>query len=201
MTKDIWVTSDTHYNHAGIINFVDYHGQRVRDFDTVDQMNDCLIESWNSVVKPGDRVYHCGDVFFGDREKFEKDWPKFNGSKRLLLGNHDDGKYLAKGGFFQKVGMWKMLPEYNLLLSHVAIHIYSLFRGKDLQKPMLNVHGHIHRLPEARGPYKNVSVERTNYTPVHIDELAKLATEYRDVTWEEDREWLHVDPPKESNIV
>jgi calcineurin-like phosphoesterase family protein len=173
MTRNIWVTSDTHYNHAGILGFTDYQGQLVRDFDTVDAMNECLLESWNSVVKPGDLVYHLGDVFFGDKEKFEKDWPKFNGSKRLLLGNHDDGKYLAKGSFFQKIGLWRMFPELGILMSHVPLHEMSLYRGKDLTRPMTNIHGHIHRLDSAPGPYRNVCVEKTNYTPIHIEELRR----------------------------
>ena len=191
MSRDIWVTSDTHYNHAGIITFTDYQGQRVRDFDTVEQMNECLLDSWNECVKPGDLVYHLGDVFFGDREVFEKDWPKFNGSKRLLLGNHDDGKYLAKGAFFQKIGMWRMFPELGILLSHVPLHEMSLYRGKDLERPMLCCHGHIHRLDSPRGPYHNVCVEKTNYIPVHIDELAAKAKYYREVQWEIDRPFFH----------
>jgi len=173
MSRNIWVTSDTHYNHAGILGFTDYQGQRVREFDTVEDMNDCLLTCWNSVVKPGDLVYHLGDVFFGDKEVFERDWPKFNGSKRLLLGNHDDGKYLAKGAFFQKVGLWRMFPELGILMSHVPLHEMSLYRGKDLTRPMINVHGHIHRLDAAPGPYRNVSVEKTDYTPIHIEELRR----------------------------
>jgi calcineurin-like phosphoesterase family protein len=134
-------------------------------------MNECIIDSWNSVVKPGDIVYHLGDVFFGDRMKFQKDWPKFNGSKRLIVGNHDDIPYLSSGGFFKKVSMWRMFPEFGLMLSHVPLHISSLYRGSDLENPLFNVHGHIHTMESPEGGYKNVSVEAINYTPVNIEEL------------------------------
>ena len=73
MSRNIWVTSDTHYNHAAILGFIDYQGQRVRDFASVEEMNECLLDSWNSVVKPGDLVYHLGDVFMGDKEVFPFD--------------------------------------------------------------------------------------------------------------------------------
>jgi calcineurin-like phosphoesterase family protein len=180
MSRDIWITSDSHYNHANIIKFIDYKGNRTREFDDVDQMNECILERWNSVVKPGDIVYHLGDVFFGDKEKFKKDWPKFNGSKRLIVGNHDDIPFLSSGGFFKKVLMWRMFPEYNLMLSHVPLHISSLYRGADMSAPLYNVHGHIHTMDSPEGPYKCVCVEQTNYTPVNIEDLGVEARKFQE---------------------
>jgi calcineurin-like phosphoesterase family protein len=110
----------------------------------------------------------------GDREWFKKNWPRLNGSKRLIVGNHDDVPFLAGGGFFKKVSMWRMFPEFGLMLSHVPLHASSLRRGPpndpDVQV-LLNVHGHIHQNPSPEGPYRNVSVEVTDYTPVNIEEL------------------------------
>jgi calcineurin-like phosphoesterase family protein len=173
MSRDIWIVSDTHFGHANILNFTDSNtGLKVRpEFDTVEQMNECMIENWNSVVKQGDIVYHLGDVLFGDKENFKVMWPKLKGSKRLIVGNHDDIPFLASGGFFKKVLMWRMFPEFGLLMSHVPLHENSLWRGKDQDKQMVNVHGHIHQNPSPEGPYKCVCVEQINYTPVNIEEL------------------------------
>jgi len=173
MSRDIWVVSDTHFGHANILNFTDSNtGLKVRpEFDTVEQMNECMIENWNSVVKQGDIVYHLGDVLFGDKENFKVMWPKLKGSKRLIVGNHDDIPFLSSGGFFKKVLMWRMFPEFGLLMSHVPLHENSLWRGKDQDKQMVNVHGHIHQNPSPEGPYKCVCVEQINYTPVNIEEL------------------------------
>jgi calcineurin-like phosphoesterase family protein len=141
-------------------------------------MDEYMVEQWNSTVKPGDKVYHLGDVMFGDREYFQKLWPKLHGQKRLIVGNHDDIKFLAGGSFFQKVSMWRMFPEFGLMLSHVPLHINSLYRyppkdNTETFEPvaMLNVHGHIHQNPSPEGPYRNVSVEAIDYTPVNIEEL------------------------------
>jgi len=173
MSRDIWIVSDTHFGHANILNFTDSNtGLKVRpEFDTVEQMNECMIENWNSVVKQGDIVYHLGDVLFGDKENFKVMWPKLKGSKRLIVGNHDDIPFLSSGGFFKKVLMWRMFPEFGLLMSHVPLHENSLWRGKDQDKQMVNVHGHIHQNPSPEGPYKCVCVEQINYTPVNIEEL------------------------------
>jgi len=174
MSKNIWVVSDTHYNHANILKFTDSKtGRRIRpEFDTVEQMNECLLDHWNERVKPGDRVYHLGDVFMGSKEEFQKVWPKFNGSKRLIVGNHDDIKFLSSGGFFQKVYMWRMFPEFGLLMSHVPLHRSSLLRGnpEDLNE-MTNVHGHIHQHASPEGSYINACVEWHDYYPVNIEDL------------------------------
>ena len=179
--KDIWVTSDTHFRHANILKFKDSDGNLVRPgFEDVDAMDEHMIERWNSVVKPGDMVYHLGDVVLGDTEWFKRNWPRLNGSKRLIVGNHDDIKFLASGGFFAKVSMWRMFPEFGLLLTHVPVHEKSLYRypSKDgdadgIAQPvqLLNVHGHIHQHASPPGGYRCVCVEQTNYTPVNIEEL------------------------------
>lgn len=188
MSRDIWIISDTHFRHANILKFVDYDGNPVRShlFKDVDEMDEHMIERWNSVVKNGDIVYHLGDVVFTNTEQdvawFKKNWTRLNGSKRLIVGNHDDIKFLAPGGFFKKVSMWRMFPEFGLLLTHVPVHPSNLkvfvaegdYKEGDVgevQKQFLNVHGHIHQNPSPEGPYKNVSVEAINYTPVNIEEL------------------------------
>ena len=181
MSRDIWVISDTHLFHTNILKFTDGStGKLVRGdrFDNVDQMNECMLENWNSVVKQGDIVYHLGDVVMGDHDQFKKLWPKFKGSKRLIVGNHDDIKFLSTGGFFQKVQMWRMWPEFGLMFSHVPLHPSSLLRltergGKYPEdcETLLNVHGHIHQNPSPEGPYRNVSVEAIDYTPVNIEDL------------------------------
>ena len=185
MSRNIWVSSDLHYNHANIIKFIDYNGNRVRDFDTVEEMNEKLLESHNSVVKPGDLWYNLGDVFMGDRDKFLKDWPKFNGAKRLLVGNHDDIKFLSSGGLFQKIMMWRQFSDMNIVMTHVPIHESGMWRGRDTKAPSLNVHGHIHRMHSPTQMHFNVSVEALNdYTPIHIEDLAVIAKERRE-------EWMN----------
>ena len=165
---DIWVISDTHFGHSNILTFKDQEGNPVRDFSSVEEMNETMIQRWNSVVKQGDRVYHLGDVFFGSKEDFKLLWPRLNGSKRLIVGNHDDIKFLSSGGFFKKVSMWRMFTEFGLILTHTPQHQSSLTgRGEGL----INVHGHIHQNKSPEGPYKCVCVEQTGYYPVHLEDL------------------------------
>jgi len=181
MSSNIWVISDTHFGHDNIIKYCE------RPFKDSAEMDEYILESWNSVVKPGDKVYHLGDVYFGQRmRKGEGAWGNFfsrlNGHKRLILGNHDDGKDQNLLNTFNKIMIWRMFPEFGLLLTHVPVHPSALRRsdkGNDKNPPMLkNIHGHIHnnfvmigdsQVQDKR--YQNVCVEKTKYTPVNIEDL------------------------------
>ena len=176
MGEDIWLVSDTHFFHTNILKFTDEEGNLIRGsrFSSVEEMNQCMMDNWNSVVKPGDKVYHLGDVFMGAKEDFQKFWPKLNGKKNLIVGNQDDIKWLAQKEFFSKIYMWRMFTEFGLLLSHVPIHESGLRRGSptDENAPMLlNVHGHIHQNPSPTKHHRCVCVEQIDYTPINIEEL------------------------------
>ena len=176
MARDIWVISDTHFDHANILTFSDREGRPTRGdrFTDVEDMNEQMIANWNSVVKPGDKVYHLGDVLFGTRKQewMDKNFPRLNGQKRLIVGNHDNIKFMAAGGWWGKIDLWRMFPEFGLLLTHVPVHNSTLGESHRFgDGPMTNVHGHIHQNPSPTPNHRCVSVEQINYTPINIEEL------------------------------
>lgn len=163
--KDIWVISDTHFQHQNIIKYCD------RPFETYQEADERMIENWNKVVKPGDKVYHLGDVYFGNAQTAWDLLARLNGQKRLILGNHDNGKDQVLQKIFKKIEVWRMFPEFGLLLTHVPVHESTLGRGMGPSEKMLNIHGHIHQNPSPSDNHQCVCVEQINYTPVHIEEL------------------------------
>lgn len=168
----IWVISDTHFNHVNMLNFRRPDGTPVRPFSSVEEMNECMFDNWNETVRPGDKVYHLGDVLFGsDKEDFlQNQFRKLPGKKRLIFGNHDSPPQLIT--HFHKTMLWRMFPEFGLLLTHVPVHESTLTEHRFNGRVMINVHGHIHANKSPEGPYKCVCVEHTNYKPVNIEELA-----------------------------
>lgn len=169
--SDIWLVSDTHFGHANILKFKDStSGELVRPgFANVNEMDECMIDRWNSVVKQGDKVYHLGDVTMGDKEDFKKLWPKLNGKKTLIVGNHDDIKFLSCGGFFSQVHLWRKLPDFGLILSHIPLDKSGLFDYNNGEGYFRNVHGHIHQNPSPSTDHYNICVEVTDYTPINIE--------------------------------
>ncbi len=58
-----WFTADTHFGHTNVIRYC------ARPFDSVQAMDETLIENWNQVVRPKDTVYHLGDFTPGGQQK------------------------------------------------------------------------------------------------------------------------------------
>jgi len=161
--RNIYVISDTHFNHSNILTFKNQNGQLIRpEFDTIEQMNECIADNWADTVKDGDIVYHLGDVFMTGDPNFINKLP---GRKRLILGNHDDLKKIIKLGCFSKIQLFRVFREFNIILSHVPMDTNS-------RKNCLNVHGHIHERSMNDNNYVNVCVERTKYKPVDLESLA-----------------------------
>lgn len=171
--SNIWITSDTHFNHELILTFDDYNGKPVRPFSSVKEMNQCMLDNWNDTVKPTDTVIHCGDVLFGMNKVdwLEENFAKLPGKKKLLLGNHDNPKFLLP--FFKDISLWLYVD--GIVFSHIPLHAQTLAESKRWDNgPVLNVHGHIHSNPSPEGPYKCVCVEQTDYKPVNIEELTNV---------------------------
>ena len=180
MGKNIFFISDTHFGHANMLNFLNYDGTRTRPFDSIEEVDELMIQNWNEMVKKEDKIYHLGDVAFG--QSFDKVMPRLNGTKVLIKGNHDRlqiGKYVK---YFKDV-RGTCHVDGNYLLSHFPIHPDS--KGRFVR----NLHGHIHAqtvmkllwYPTGNGVepdlwYRNCCVEVNNYSPIPF-ELIKEETE------------------------
>jgi calcineurin-like phosphoesterase family protein len=80
----IFYISDLHFGHSNIIRYDN------RNFSTVTQMDEALINNWNSVVTKEDTVYILGDItWYNDDQKNIEILKRLNGHKKLVKGNHD----------------------------------------------------------------------------------------------------------------
>lgn len=174
---NVLLISDTHFSHRGIVKFLNDDGSKTRPWDNTEEMDEALVENWNSVVRPQDRVYHLGDVVI-NRSALPI-LSRLNGEKILVMGNHDVFRREEYAEYFKEVrGVW-MLDKF--VLSHIPLHHTSV-----IERWEANIHGHLHSnrvmlpplkqdsylYPEEIDPlYYSVCVEQINYTPISLDEL------------------------------
>ena len=174
--------SDPHFGHQGVCNFTRNDGSPLRPWDNAEEMDEALVERFNKVVGPKDKVYFLGDVAM--RKPGLQVVNRLNGDLVLIKGNHDifDLKdYLSVG--FRDVRACHVLS--GMILTHIPVHHSSLARFGT------NIHGHLHanRVYKARGVdvrtgevlygnqidplYHCVCVEQTDYTPISFDDVKK----------------------------
>ena len=169
----IFFTSDTHFNHKAIISYCS------RPFESVEEMNDRLIDNWNQVVKPNDTVYHLGDfaLYCNDVEQIRK---KLNGKINLIQGNHDRSKI---GKYFDWFGPQLRInyKKQDIILNH-----YPLLTYAGCYTNTWNLFGHVHTLKVPNGnpdttrmnyllPLQyDVGVDNNNFTPVSFDEVYEI---------------------------
>ncbi len=55
---NIFIVSDTHFSHRGIVQFLRADGQKERPWNNIEEMDEALVKNWNSVVRPKDKIYH-----------------------------------------------------------------------------------------------------------------------------------------------
>lgn len=166
--RNIFFTSDPHFFHANFLTFRNDSGELIRPFSSVDEMNERIVDGWNSVVRDGDLIYLLGDVTFDYSEKFDALMSRLHGSKRLILGNHDEIKGTSLLKHFKKASLWRIFKEYDFACSHVPLRL------DELRKVRFNVHGHTHERVLDDPHYINVCVEQTNYVPMHLDAVQMI---------------------------
>jgi len=178
----VFLTSDTHFGHAGVCRFTEADGvTKIRPWTDPHEMDEEMIKRWNDRVRPNDKVYHLGDVVINRKSLITLS--RLNGDKVLIRGNHDifrDDEYRL---YFRELRAYHVMN--GMILSHIPLHEASLGRFG------VNIHGHLHsnRVKKARGidaktgatlysdendiRYHCVCVEQTDFTPILFEDVIK----------------------------
>lgn len=162
-----YVISDLHLDHENIIEYCD------RPFDSVEEMNQALINNWNSVVEKTDTVFYVGDFSWYDVENVISFYERLNGEMVVVRGNHDS--FSADEVPFSVVDTCTM--------SHNGVQFYLQHHPMTVPDdvPWWLIHGHTHNneltahpLINADTNRINVSCELLNYTPISLDSVVSL---------------------------
>lgn len=161
--QEVFMISDMHFGDNNIIKYEN------RPFKNAEEMDNAIINNWNSVVKSDDKVFIIGDVSAYDKEKTTDIIRKLNGYKFLILGNHDMDRTIS---WWKEVGFDEVI-EYPIvyngfyILSHEPVYLST-------NMPYANIHGHIHHLKYDSKQFFNVSVECISYTPIKFEDIKRV---------------------------
>lgn len=168
----VLVTSDLHFWHTNVIKF------EKRPWETVEDMNQALIDNWNEVVDDNDTVYILGDFCFASWPRTKEIVEQLRGHKILIIGNHD-ARWLRKvePGYFDEICSYKEIKykDYHFVMFH---HPIACWNG--MEHGYYHLYGHIHSnffdLPEGfnRKLSFNVGVDTNHYRPVELDWIIQI---------------------------
>lgn len=171
MTKT-WLVSDTHFGHDNVYTkFTDRKtGLPIRPWAAnAAEGDEIMRETWNSRVRPNDKVYHLGDVAIPRRGLQMMEG--LHGRKVLIRGNHDIFKLKDYVDYFEDIrGTHKMA---DTILTHYPIHPESI----PLRWCRGIIHGHTHTnmvvLTDGSidKRYENVCIEYTDMGPIEFEEV------------------------------
>ena len=175
----VFLTSDTHFGHTGVCKFTTATGEKLRPWDSADEMDEDMVQKWNETVKPTDKVYHLGDVVIN--RKSLQIMRRLNGDKVLIKGNHDIFKLTDYTEHFRDIRSYHVMN--GLILSHIPVH------PSQLERFGCNIHGHLHsnrvmstgfngKVTDTIDPrYFSVCVEQTDFRPILFEEVLKRIEE------------------------
>ena len=160
----LFFTSDTHFNHKNILKL-----GKGRPFETIEEHNQGLIDKWNSVVNPGDTIFHLGDVSFCyDPKEISEIFKKLNGSVHIVQGNHDRSKvlsHLLNQNLIQSLRTYHEYKydgndgrKYSFVMMHWPIlEPNHIFLNKDVGKvTVIGLYGHVHAINDYEPIYKSL---------------------------------------------
>lgn len=180
----LWFTADNHFFHENIIKFCE------RPFKNVEDMNQKLIQNWNTVVAKDSDVIIAGDFIHSGRvENIQNILNSLNGNKWLVYGNHCyQNKFerpivqaLFDGRCYDAMD-FQVLDE-DFEDKFVKFHI-THYPCEAWTRGAIHLHGHIHSGPRAKGTEVllkksmryDVGVDNNNYFPISYQELMIVIT-------------------------
>lgn len=168
---DFYFTADPHFGHPLV--------SELRGFSSVTEHDEAVLEAFNSRVGPGDNTFIIGDFMLPFTDNYASELlKKLNGTKHLILGNHDPTKkHLGLVG--NKPGKWAAVTHIRarkidgeaFFLCHYACRSWpGMGRGA------IHLYGHSHgNLAPDYGRSMDVGVDtRGDFAPWHIEEVREL---------------------------
>lgn len=200
-TKPIFFTSDWHIGHEKSLEFDE------RPFSNLEEMHRSLVTRYNSTVPTDGVCYFLGDM--GNKpDDIRKVINQLNGTKVLILGNHDRGMTTMYNCGFDVVlySASLFLGEHRITMSHCPLKgvwredtskmkhgLIENWHGETRDKfnkhtltddSQFHLHGHVHSRKNKQESQKildkqyDVGVTANNYIPVSFSQIESWIMTY-----------------------
>jgi len=174
-----WWTADSHFFHKNICLYCN------RPFESVEEMNEKIIENWNNNVKDNDIIFFLGDFAFGNEKCIGELLLRLKGNIKIIFGNHDktlrkfakcdfkSGQYYNLHKRIEFLGDYKEISVNSqyITLSHYAMRVFNRSHRGGWQ-----LWGHSHgSLPD--DPHSlsfDVGVDCHNYSPINFEQVKEI---------------------------
>ncbi len=201
--------SDLHFHHEALNSRMDHRG-----FNSVEAMNEYMIEKWNLKVRnKKDEVVILGDFSMSFKgEDVNGLLNRLNGKKILIRGNHD--RYLKDKGFdkslFEEISDYR---EYNdnkrkVICSHYPIFCYNGQYRLDENGPRAYMlYGHVHNtydeylidsfIKQTRNTIRTVYGKGNMSVPCNMINCFCMFSDYVPLTLDE---WIVLDKKRRDSL-
>lgn len=165
--------SDLHFGHKNILKYSN------RPFANFEEMDDALVNNWNSVVAPGDTVFSLGDFSMKPIGYVKGILSRLNGNIHMITGNHDEeiqkkSKTLLEEGFVKEITSYK---EITIGGQFICLFHYGMRVWNKSHYGSWLLYGHSHGNLPPYGKSVDVGVDsdavlgRKEYRPLTFDEI------------------------------
>lgn len=177
-----WFSADLHLGHKNILKYCD------RPFDTIDEHDEYIINTWNEKVHYEDKAFILGDVALCNRTKAIELITQLNGDITFILGNHDHPlamKELCRLGYRVSPLLNIKIPDPEMddKKQYITLCHYPMMSWKYSNSGSWNLHGHHHGVEVAKGlhvKYKltqlDVGVDCFGYAPIDYERVKEIFT-------------------------
>lgn len=203
-----WFTSDTHHSHCNIIKYSDRPFYAGRDLDpevrahpnwrpcneSVQLMDDTLIDNINRVVSPDDVLFHLGDFAYGIKSRYFDVCKGYRDRIRcrtihFLRGNHDPTMAKVTGDpFDQRPVIYRLFTTTTeartVVIEGITIRLshYAHVAWEGHHRKSWHFYGHSHG--SAENWLDNHLIGRRSLD-VGVDNAYRLLGEYRPFAFSE----------------
>ena len=201
----IFFTSDLHFNHGNIMKFchrpfmtkeeedlLSQHGNFRVSNESIQRMNDSLIDSINNIVGENDTLWHLGDFCFTRGKNYYYDCLNLRNRIKcktinLTWGNHDNRKKLSQCGFNEMHDLTRVkVNRQTIYLCH-----YAMLTWENSGKGTWQLYGHSHMNLE---PWADRFMPGRKSLDVGVDNALRLLGEMRPFSFDEIHDLLNDRP-------